>query len=111
MSTRSTPFDELDRQIVATLMDNARASFAEIGTAVGLSASAGHRRGVRRRQAEVITGVPGPRPPPPPGGRPREGDTHTATHMERDPGGGGSTPPDVLEAIDGHVLDEASFTG
>ncbi|MEU9715005.1 Lrp/AsnC family transcriptional regulator [Streptomyces sp. NPDC047976] len=56
MSTRSTPFDELDRQIVATLMDNARASFAEIGAAVGLSATAVKRRVDRLRKADVITG-------------------------------------------------------
>ncbi|MFD0354964.1 YbhB/YbcL family Raf kinase inhibitor-like protein [Streptomyces sp. NPDC127110] len=34
-----------------------------------------------------------------------------ATDLERVPLGGGFTAADVLEAIDGHVLDEASFTG
>ena len=36
--------DDLDRQIIASLVENARASFAEIGGAVGLSAPAVKRR-------------------------------------------------------------------
>lgn len=56
MTTKYTPFDELDRKIVAMLIENARASFAEIGTAVGLSATAAKRRVDRLRKADVITG-------------------------------------------------------
>ncbi|MFF0336641.1 Lrp/AsnC family transcriptional regulator [Streptomyces fimicarius] len=56
MATKPTPFDELDRKIVATLIANARASFAEIGTAIGLSATAVKRRVDRLRATGVITG-------------------------------------------------------
>ncbi|WP_418960826.1 Lrp/AsnC family transcriptional regulator [Streptomyces tritici] len=56
MTARFTPFDELDEKIVATLMENARASFAEIGAAIGLSATAVKRRVDRLRKADVITG-------------------------------------------------------
>ncbi|CAM5236320.1 Lrp/AsnC family transcriptional regulator [Streptomyces badius] len=56
MTTKPTPFDELDRKIVATLIANARASFAEIGTSVGLSATAVKRRVDRLRATGVITG-------------------------------------------------------
>ncbi|MCB5911811.1 Lrp/AsnC family transcriptional regulator [Streptomyces pinistramenti] len=53
---KTAPFDELDRKIVAALIENARTSFAEIGTAVGLSATAVKRRVDRLRESEVITG-------------------------------------------------------
>lgn len=56
MTATSTPFDELDRKIVAMLIENARASFAEIGTAIGLSATAVKRRVDRLRKDDVITG-------------------------------------------------------
>ncbi|MFF7331494.1 AsnC family transcriptional regulator [Streptomyces sp. NPDC008150] len=56
MNSRPAPFDELDRQIVTALMANARSSFAEIGTAVGLSATAVKRRVDRLRESGVITG-------------------------------------------------------
>jgi DNA-binding Lrp family transcriptional regulator len=56
MTAKPTPFDELDRKIVAALIENARASFAEIGTAIGLSATAVKRRVDRLRKADVITG-------------------------------------------------------
>ncbi|MEU1938362.1 Lrp/AsnC family transcriptional regulator [Streptomyces coeruleorubidus] len=56
MNSRSTPFDELDRKIITALMANARTSFAEIGTAIGLSATAVKRRVDRLREAGVITG-------------------------------------------------------
>ncbi len=56
MTAKSTSFDALDRQIVAALIENARASFAEIGAAVGLSATAVKRRVDRLRKADVITG-------------------------------------------------------
>ena len=48
--------DELDRQIVAHLLENARASYAQIGAAIGLSAPAVKRRVDRLRQDGVITG-------------------------------------------------------
>lgn len=49
-------FDELDEQIVAALVDNARATFAEIGAQVGLSAPAVKRRVDRLRSSGAITG-------------------------------------------------------
>ena len=48
--------DEIDQRIVAALRDDARASFAEIGSSVGLSAPAVKRRVDRLRAAGVITG-------------------------------------------------------
>ena len=36
--------DDLDRQIIGTLIEDARATYAEVGTQVGLSASAVKRR-------------------------------------------------------------------
>ncbi|MFH8679345.1 Lrp/AsnC family transcriptional regulator [Streptomyces lydicus] len=56
MTHKAVPFDELDRKIVAALIDNGRASFAEIGTAVGLSSTAVKRRVDRLRETNVITG-------------------------------------------------------
>jgi DNA-binding Lrp family transcriptional regulator len=56
MNSRTAPFDELDRKIVTALMANARTSFAEIGAAVGLSATAVKRRVDRLRETGVITG-------------------------------------------------------
>ncbi|MFG2228096.1 Lrp/AsnC family transcriptional regulator [Streptomyces sp. NPDC050161] len=53
---KAASFDELDRKIVAALIENARTSFAEIGTAIGLSATAVKRRVDRLRESEVITG-------------------------------------------------------
>src|SRR6476469_7846081 len=49
-------FDDLDRKIITALMANARTSFAEIGTAVGLSSTAVKRRVDRLRDTGVITG-------------------------------------------------------
>jgi DNA-binding Lrp family transcriptional regulator len=48
--------DEIDQRIVAALRDDARASFAEIGGLVGLSAPAVKRRVDRLRSSGVITG-------------------------------------------------------
>ncbi|GAA4631411.1 Lrp/AsnC family transcriptional regulator [Actinoallomurus vinaceus] len=48
--------DDLDRQIVACLLENARASFAQIGDQIGLSAPAVKRRVDRLRHDGVITG-------------------------------------------------------
>ncbi|MFE2426003.1 Lrp/AsnC family transcriptional regulator [Streptomyces sp. NPDC059373] len=56
MNNKAAPFDELDRKIVAALIANARTSFAEIGAAIGLSATAVKRRVDRMRENEVITG-------------------------------------------------------
>lgn len=49
-------FDDLDRQIVAALVADARATFAEVGAQVGLSAPAVKRRVDRLRSAGAITG-------------------------------------------------------
>jgi DNA-binding Lrp family transcriptional regulator len=48
--------DDLDRQIIACLVADARTSFAEIGTVVALSAPAVKRRVDRLRAAGVIRG-------------------------------------------------------
>jgi DNA-binding Lrp family transcriptional regulator len=48
--------DDIDQQIVALLREDARASFAEIGASVGLSAPAVKRRVDRLRTSGVITG-------------------------------------------------------
>ncbi len=49
-------FDELDKRIVGALVENARATFAEIGARVGLSAPAVKRRVDRLRSSGAITG-------------------------------------------------------
>jgi DNA-binding Lrp family transcriptional regulator len=49
-------FDELDRRIVAALIDDARATYAEVGAQVGLSAPAVKRRVDRLRASGAITG-------------------------------------------------------
>jgi DNA-binding Lrp family transcriptional regulator len=48
--------DDLDRMIIAALVENGRASFAEIGSRVGLSAPAVKRRVDRLRAPGAITG-------------------------------------------------------
>lgn len=48
--------DEIDRRIVAQLLDDGRASYAQIGDKVGLSAPAVKRRVDRLRHDGVITG-------------------------------------------------------
>lgn len=48
--------DPIDEHLVALLQENARASFAELGAAVGLSAPATKRRVDRLRTSGVITG-------------------------------------------------------
>jgi DNA-binding Lrp family transcriptional regulator len=49
-------FDELDQRIVGVLVENARATYSEIGTRVGLSAPAVKRRVDRLRATGAITG-------------------------------------------------------
>jgi len=49
-------FDELDRRIVAALVEDGRASYADIGTRVGLSAPAVKRRVDRLRASGAVTG-------------------------------------------------------
>ena len=48
--------DDLDKQIVAALVRDARATYAEVGAAVGLSAPAVKRRVDRLLAAGAITG-------------------------------------------------------
>ncbi|MEV4255058.1 Lrp/AsnC family transcriptional regulator [Spirillospora sp. NPDC049652] len=48
--------DDLDRRIVAQLLENGRASYAQIGDRIGLSAPAVKRRVDRLRAERVITG-------------------------------------------------------
>ncbi len=50
------PFDELDQRIVAALVDDGRATYAEVGARVGLSAPAVKRRVDRLRAAGAVTG-------------------------------------------------------
>jgi DNA-binding Lrp family transcriptional regulator len=49
-------FDELDQRIMAALVEDGRATFAQIGAQVGLSAPAVKRRVDRLRAAGAITG-------------------------------------------------------
>ena len=56
MPGRPAAFDELDELIVSALVEDARASYAEIGARVGLSASAVKRRVDRLRASGAITG-------------------------------------------------------
>lgn len=49
-------FDDLDRRIVAALVDDARATYAVVGSLVGLSAPAVKRRVDRLRASGAITG-------------------------------------------------------
>jgi len=49
-------FDELDQRIVGALVENARATYSEIGGRVGLSAPAVKRRVDRLRATGAITG-------------------------------------------------------
>jgi DNA-binding Lrp family transcriptional regulator len=53
---RPAAFDELDELIVSALVEDARASYADIGARVGLSASAVKRRVDRLRASGAITG-------------------------------------------------------
>ncbi|GLX20807.1 MULTISPECIES: YbhB/YbcL family Raf kinase inhibitor-like protein [Streptomyces] len=62
-------------------------------------------------EAAGRSGADGPRPPRSGGPAHRYVFLLYATDLERVPLGGTFTAADVLEAIDGHVLDEASFTG
>jgi DNA-binding Lrp family transcriptional regulator len=48
--------DDLDRRIVVALVDDARATYAEVGALVGLSAPAVKRRVDRLRASGAITG-------------------------------------------------------
>ena len=48
--------DDLDRRIVAALVEDARATYAEVGSQVGLSAPAVKRRVDRLRASGAITG-------------------------------------------------------
>lgn len=48
--------DDLDQRIIARLLDHARASYADIGATIGLSAPAVKRRVDRLRDAGVLTG-------------------------------------------------------
>jgi DNA-binding Lrp family transcriptional regulator len=49
-------FDDLDKRIVAALVHDARATYAEVGAQVGLSAPAVKRRVDRLRSSGAITG-------------------------------------------------------
>lgn len=55
-ASESVVIDDLDNQIIALLVRNGRASYAEIGAAVGLSAHAAGERVKRLVRRGVITG-------------------------------------------------------
>ena len=48
--------DDVDRALIGALRANARATFAELGRAVGLSAPSAHERVAKLEAAGVITG-------------------------------------------------------
>ncbi|SNR69721.1 transcriptional regulator, AsnC family [Haloechinothrix alba] len=48
--------DAIDRKIIAALRDNGRATYAELGRHIGLSASSVHERVAKLEAAGVITG-------------------------------------------------------
>jgi Lrp/AsnC family transcriptional regulator, leucine-responsive regulatory protein len=52
----SRPLDSVDRRIIALLRENAKRTFADIGTAVGLSSTAVKRRVDRLQNDGVIVG-------------------------------------------------------
>src|SRR5260370_30805381 len=60
-------FDELDKRIVAALVDDARATYAEVGARVGLSAPAVKRRGGRPPGSGALTRFSARAAPPAPG--------------------------------------------
>ena len=53
---RADALDPLDRQVLGALLADARRSYADVGDAVGLSASAVKRRVDRLREAGIVTG-------------------------------------------------------
>jgi DNA-binding Lrp family transcriptional regulator len=53
---RGVAFDQLDQRIVGALVENARATYSEIGERIGLSAPAVKRRVDRLRATGAITG-------------------------------------------------------
>lgn len=56
MEARAVPLDETDHAIVALLVEDARRTFGDIGSHVGLSAPAVKRRVDRLEQSGVIAG-------------------------------------------------------
>jgi Lrp/AsnC family transcriptional regulator, leucine-responsive regulatory protein len=52
----SRPLDHVDRKILALLQENAKLTFAQVGTEVGLSSTAVKRRVDRLQHDEVIVG-------------------------------------------------------
>ena len=58
MKTETVVIDDIDRQIIALLRDNARRSFQDIGNQVALTAPAVKRRVDRLERAGIIRGYP-----------------------------------------------------
>lgn len=56
MRNDTAGLDPIDRQLVGALRDNARATYAELARAVGLSAPAVHERVSKLEAAGVVTG-------------------------------------------------------
>jgi len=94
--------DDLDRQIVACLVEDARASFAEIGAVVGLTPPAVKRRVDRLRSEGVIVGFTAII-------NPAAGGEQTDTFIElfcR----GRTHPADILAAVGHHTQVVAAYT-
>ena len=98
-------FDELDKRIVVALVEDARATYAEVGTLVGLSAPAVKRRVDRLRSSGAITGFSARVDPSALGWT-------TAAYVElfcR----GRTSPADIAAAVSKHpeVIDACTITG
>src|SRR6202035_6121920 len=98
-------FDDLDRKIVAALVDDARATYAEVGALVGLSAPAVKRRVDRLRASGAITGFSAQVDPAALGWT-------TEAYVELFCGGK-TTPADIGAAVRRHpeVTDACTVTG
>src|SRR3954453_6291049 len=94
--------DEIDRQIIALLRDDARRSFQDIGSRVALSAPAGKRRVDRLRRDGVIRGFTTGMEPGPCG-------WHATAIVELTTEGRFSAA-DVKAAVSGHPEVAAAYT-
>lgn len=94
--------DEIDRQIVALLQEDARSSYREIGTSVGLSAPAVKRRVDRLEADGVIRGYTA-LVDPEPGGAVTEAFIELFCRS-------GTSPAEVHEAVAGYGQVVAAYT-
>ena len=94
--------DDLDRQIVACLVEDGRASFADIGSVVGLTAPAVKRRVDRLRHDGVIVGFTAVIDPSAAGG---QTDTFIELFCR-----GRTHPEQILSAVAHHTQVVAAYT-